>query len=219
MQASWWADGPNIRGTYSLVSSCIFTLGLCVWTAIHLNIPEKTSGARQFLRKITWPAVGLLAPEVVTFTAWSQYADAARLVRELAKEGCPRDSWWRRFCRRVATIVAGNKSQYVAVEEPSMLLRNPGVRSTTVGNDWNLVHGCYAVIGGYVIDFSTSTSSDQFLPDGIQRLTLTVDGLYFLLQHAPELIPHVSEEDINDKSKADGLVKLLVAMQAAWFCL
>lgn len=74
-------------------------------------------------------------------------------------------------------------------------------------------------MGSYVIDFSTSTSSDQLLPDGIQRLTLTADGLHFLLQHAPELIPHVSEEDINDKSEADSLAKLLVAMQAAWFCL
>ncbi|KAJ7057623.1 hypothetical protein C8F01DRAFT_966336, partial [Mycena amicta] len=72
---SWWVDEPNTRGTYNLVSSCVFTLGLCVWTAIHLNIPEQSprAGARQFMRKMIWLTVGLLAPEVVTFVAWNQY--------------------------------------------------------------------------------------------------------------------------------------------------
>ncbi|KAJ7838832.1 hypothetical protein B0H13DRAFT_2418945, partial [Mycena leptocephala] len=185
-----WLDEPNTRGTYSLVSSCIFTLGLCVWTAIHLNIPERASAGRQFLRKLVWLAVGLLAPEVVTFTAWNQYADAARLVRELAKTARPRPSLWSGLRRRVMSLgVAGGKSHL-----------SP---SRHVGDDWNLVHGFYAVMGGYVVDLNNS--GDPFLPNGITpRATL---------------IPRVSEEDINDKSKADGLAKLLVALQAAWFCL
>ncbi|KAF7349956.1 hypothetical protein MVEN_01296700 [Mycena venus] len=215
MDASWWLDEPNTRGTYSLVSSCIFTLGLCVWTAIHLNIPERASAGRQFLRKLIWLAVGLLAPEVVTFTAWNQYADAARLVRELAKTARQRPSLWSGVRRRVMSLVAGGNSQYDKLEVTEM---HPSLApSRHLGDDWNLVHGFYVVMGGYVVDFNNS--GDSFLPEGITRLTLTTDGVHFLLEHAPELIPHVSEEDINDKSKADGLAKLLVALQAAWFCL
>ncbi|KAJ7875639.1 hypothetical protein B0H13DRAFT_2668868 [Mycena leptocephala] len=193
-----------------------FTLGLCVWTAIHLNIPERASAGRQFLRKLVWLAVGLLAPEVVTFTAWNQYADAARLVRELAKTARPRPSLWSGLRRRVMSLgVAGGKSQYDKVDVTEM---NPSLSpSRHVGDDWNLVHGFYAVMGGYVVDLNNS--GDPFLPNGITRLTLTPDGVQFLLKHAPTLIPRVSEEDINDKSKADGLAKLLVALQAAWFCL
>ncbi|KAJ6564671.1 hypothetical protein B0H19DRAFT_866503, partial [Mycena capillaripes] len=188
-----WTDEPNTRGTYSLVSSCIFTLGLCVWTAIHLNIPQRAAGARQFLRKLVWLAVGLLAPEVVIFTAWNQYIDAARLVRELAKKSRPRISFWRR------------------------LLSHPAIPAETIAGDWDLIHGFYVAMGGYVID--VSNAGDPFLPNGIQRLTLTTEGLRILLDHAPELIPRVSAEDINDKNKADGLAKMLVAFQAAWFCL
>jgi hypothetical protein len=124
--ASWWLDEPNTRGTYSLVSSCIFTLGLCVWTAIHLNIPERASAGRQFLRKLVWLAVGLLAPEVVTFTAWNQYADAARLVRELAKTARPRPSLWSGLRRRVMSLgVAGGKSQYDKVDVTEMVRSSP----------------------------------------------------------------------------------------------
>jgi hypothetical protein len=71
-------------------------------------------------------------------------------------------------------------------------------------------------MGGYAIDISTG---DPFLPSSIKRLTLTPDGLRFLRKYAPEAIPHVSEEEITDKSKADGLAKLLVSLQAAWFCM
>ncbi|KAF7334947.1 hypothetical protein MVEN_02244600 [Mycena venus] len=211
MSPPWWANEPVTRGTYSLVSSCIFTLGLCVWTAIHLNIPEQAPGARQFLRKLTWLAMGLLAPEVVTFVAWNQHATAGRLVRALRTTDRRMDSIWRKFLRRITR----SKSKYETVA--GVELHEAGVPPTHLGEDWTLIHGFYAVMGGYVIDFSNA--GDPFLPNGFQRLTLTPDGIQFLLQHAPEVIPHVSEEDINDKSKADGLAKLLVAFQAAWFCL
>lgn len=31
----------DTRGTWSLLYSCIFTLALCVYSAIHLNIPAR----------------------------------------------------------------------------------------------------------------------------------------------------------------------------------
>ncbi|KAJ7200454.1 hypothetical protein C8J57DRAFT_441424 [Mycena rebaudengoi] len=227
---TWWADEPDARGTYSLVSSCIFTLALCVWTAIHLNIPEEPTGTRQFLRKLIWLGVGLLAPEVVTFTAWNQHATASRLVRELGKRNSPVEPLWRRFCRRmvpellwpkVKAIVAPDmqKVRALVLAEFCLTGMKGGVASPReVGDDWNLVHGFYAVMGGYAIDVS-NMPGDPFLPNGMKRVTLTADGLRFLLQYAPEYVPQVSEEDINDKSKADGLAKLLVALQAAWFCM
>ncbi|KAJ7057624.1 hypothetical protein C8F01DRAFT_1027881, partial [Mycena amicta] len=76
-------------------------------------------------------------------------------------------------------------------------------------------------MGGYALDITISDTSKHFLRTaaGVKRLTLTPDGLLFLMKHAPELVPRISEEDIEDKSKADGLAKLLVALQALWFCL
>ncbi len=38
---SVWIPEPNTRGTWSLLYSCIFTLALCVYSAIHLNIPAR----------------------------------------------------------------------------------------------------------------------------------------------------------------------------------
>ena len=72
-----YVGDPNGRGTASLVISCLLTLILCVWSALHLNVPEK-SRTRWYCifinaRRI---ATGICAPELVVFTAWRQWSSA-----------------------------------------------------------------------------------------------------------------------------------------------
>lgn len=38
---------------------------LCVWTAVHLNVPEHGKLEAQFWRKVGWMFIALLAPEAV----------------------------------------------------------------------------------------------------------------------------------------------------------
>lgn len=79
-----WVSDPNGRGTFSLVESCLLTLSLCVWSAIHLNIPGKdeTSFSRRF-RNFRWIVTGILAPELVVFAAWRQWSSAKVLLEEI----------------------------------------------------------------------------------------------------------------------------------------
>ncbi|KAL8730391.1 MAG: hypothetical protein Q9181_004675 [Wetmoreana brouardii] len=63
-----------------------------------------------------------------------------------------------------------------------------------------------------------SPTKPNFLPNGRSRLTLRVKGLKYMAEHAPSLVPDLSEDDIRDKGNADGLAKLLVCLQATWFC-
>jgi hypothetical protein len=74
-------------------------------------------------------------------------------------------------------------------------------------------------MGGFVID-PQEDSSDRFLPPSYGGyVTLTTGGVNFLLEHAPELIPHISEESIMDHSKADRIAKMLQLLQVSWFCI
>lgn len=61
--------------------------------------------------------------------------------------------------------------------------------------------------------------AETILPNGRSRLTLTIDGLLYLAEYYPHLIPDLSESTIWDKSKASALAKSLVCLQALWFCL
>jgi hypothetical protein len=61
----------------------------------------------------------------------------------------------------------------------------------------------------------TRTQQD---PPEYNRLTLTDSGVLFLATYCPEALPDLSCEQINDQSKANGLTKSLICLQALWFC-
>jgi hypothetical protein len=89
-QGSTWQPEPTFRGTFSILSTCLITLGLCAWSAIHLNVASRHErpwpiicrslawrNARQawpwrhwfwpgqLLRKIGWMFLAFFAPELV----------------------------------------------------------------------------------------------------------------------------------------------------------
>jgi hypothetical protein len=84
--APLWVDDPSGRGTWSLLSSCTITLGICVWNSIHLNLPSK--GEQHWvhwIRKIKWLFVAVLAPEVVVLIAFQQWMIASDFLKKLKK--------------------------------------------------------------------------------------------------------------------------------------
>jgi hypothetical protein len=54
--------------------------------------------------------------------------------------------------------------------------------------------------------------------DQYEQLTLTWDGMCLLAKYCPEAIPDIPVDQINDQSKANGLAKVFVCLQALWFC-
>lgn len=87
----WVSEPSNTRGTFSILSSCILTLTLCVYTAIHLNIPScRDSELHKSMRTTKWVFLGIFAPELVVFVAWRQYISVTTLettVKRLRSSG------------------------------------------------------------------------------------------------------------------------------------
>lgn len=72
-------------------------------------------------------------------------------------------------------------------------------------------------MGGFAIQ--SQFLDPRYPTTGQWRLTLTKEGVTWLLQTAPEIFPNLTEDEILDKSKASTLVKTLTCLQAFWFCL
>ena len=182
-----WVDEPDRRGTSGILTSCIGTMLLCVWTALHLNLPHPSSVKQRWYnnsqqwRKVRWLFLGWLAPELVVYTAWFQHREA-RKVMDL-----------------------GIKVKDSAFDES---------RYDGHGAKWSMVQAFYATMGGLVIDVN---GRDPFLPGQRRRMTLTPDAVKFIAKWYAEVLPDITEEDIRDRSKADALSKLIVCVQAAWF--
>ena len=79
-----WVPEPPGRGTWRIISSCVFTLSLCVFTAIHLNIgPHGQTTVAWWLHKCKWVGVAIVSPEIVLYSAGKQWFSAARLCKKL----------------------------------------------------------------------------------------------------------------------------------------
>ena len=76
-----------------------------------------------------------------------------------------------------------------------------------------MTHSFYAIMGGFVIDTNDKENAD-FIENSPQ-LTLTARGLMLLVKEGHS-VPEVSEKSIQDRSKADGLAKILVCLQAGY---
>lgn len=210
-----WVAEPTVRGTWGILSTCILTISLCVWTAVHLNIPEHRKTKRQIWRKFKWLLLGLLAPEMVAYVAWHQRKKAKEILDHV------------RNCSGYVALPSQMRKLLAAyLRGPTFYRRGKGEEKLTSPileshpnkrPGWTLVHGFYAAMGGFAMD--CSTCEQPFLPENRTRAALTPDGLRFLLQHEPDSLPDISEEQILDKSKADGVKKFLVCAQALWFCL
>ncbi|KAK3353859.1 hypothetical protein B0T25DRAFT_454831 [Lasiosphaeria hispida] len=192
-----WVPNPTTRGTANILQTCLLTLFLCIWKAMHPNLPE-FGNPRPFLvryqtwRKVGWLTTSLLAPELVAFSAWSQLLQAKRL----------RD--------RYNSVITSYSIHNLIYKE--------GRRA------WTLVHGFYAAMGGFAFQ-TPEALNDLGLPH--TRMALNFEALERLIDDLghPAMFPDgqssatANESDnILDKSKSDWLAKLFVCIQAFWFC-
>src|SRR5271154_5593087 len=77
-----YVAGPVGRGTIGLITTCVITLSLCLWTAVHMNVPGREireSYSRRFAQKLSWALLAVFAPEVVVWRAFDQFIEALNL--------------------------------------------------------------------------------------------------------------------------------------------
>src|SRR5262245_44955080 len=103
-----WYSAPNFRGTWDLILSCVLTLTICVWSALHLNVPTEDSRLRERnTRRFRWILLGIFAPELVVSTAFAQYLTARWLRREILKDVKHRKQEVRCWKVQVLMLVVG----------------------------------------------------------------------------------------------------------------
>jgi uncharacterized protein YifN (PemK superfamily) len=79
-----WKADSDLRGSFSILSTCTITLALGVWSAVHLNLPgNPQSRSEAFLRRTGWIVCSLFAPEVLILVAWSQLKAAKRVQKKI----------------------------------------------------------------------------------------------------------------------------------------
>ncbi|KAF4980411.1 hypothetical protein FZEAL_3564 [Fusarium zealandicum] len=183
-----WVSEPDIRGTFRLLYSCLFTLTLCVYTAIHLNVPRRReTGLELFWRKLKWVIVAIFAPELVLYAAYVQWHVASDMCKSL--NGLAETKGFTGRRQGDDDDAPGDKHD---LDKP---------------HRFSLLYGYYVVMGGLVMDIRN-------LHDECTQVTLTPEGLLYLAQNGHFIF--VSDDTIKDKSKSDAFAKVIVMLQVTW---
>lgn len=106
--------------------------------------------------------------------------------------------------------------------EVQMTSLPPAQRVKRKVHRWTLVHSHFALMGGFVFDLSNTLLNEDLRAIDPQaprqtRVFLTPAGLKEIARYEPSALLQLPEEEINDKSKANGLTKVIVCVQALWF--
>lgn len=242
-----WANDPSGRGTENVLYSCFNTLFLCAWTAFHPNIKFVDSKFWALLHRLRWMFIAILLPEVVLYSAWSQWWAARDLRNEINRLG-QQISGPTRF----TTFAKWERSECVAcnpcnkLDEFTDMFRDPTTRrqkhkncecldesrteddppnDTNVESSqhrdvqanlldqpkafapWTMDQAFFAVSGGVAIDTSPFTHRPY--------TSLTPSGIVLLAEIG--LLPRFSEQDAQDRSRADAIAKSITCLQASWF--
>jgi hypothetical protein len=197
-------------------------MSLCIWTSLHLNLPEHKKEHLQKYRKLGWMILGLIAPEMVVWNAWSQRKEMSKVSRLMQEKGFMpvKCTLWKRV--REGVLKAWHWTLtcllFRAGDLPEFAEPTPYRRYNGRIHPWTDVHSWLAVMGGF--SFEDSAEEDQqFMPENRQRINITIRVFQYMLEMRDHLIPDISREMILDKSKSDRLAKLLTCWQAGYFCI
>ena len=88
VEVEGWSRAPNGRGTAEILWQCIFTLALCCWTSLCLNVQPRTwSRWRRIHQKIIMSSMSGLGPEFTLQLALGQWSSARRSVQDFRRSG------------------------------------------------------------------------------------------------------------------------------------
>lgn len=220
-----WHPEPQSRGTFSILSSCLITMSLCIWTSLHLNVPEHGKEHLQKYRKLGWMILGLLAPELVLWNAWEQRKHMKNISALMMEKGyMPKLDKKPLWCRvRSAMIRAWDKVRTIlllkAEDLPELADSGPDDKDYKDHEyPWTDVHSWLVVMGGIALGDATA-GNEKFLPRGVELLVLDQGTFEWIADKQPHALPDIPRNQIEDKSKSDALAKMVTCWQASYFCI
>jgi hypothetical protein len=218
-----WHPEPQFRGTFGILSSCLITMSLCIWTSLHLNLPEHKKEHLQKYRQLGWMVLGLLAPEFVVWNAWVQRNEAKEVSALMQEKGfMPKQlKIWIRIREWFAKAWQITQVYFLLKAEEWPKLGNPTLSYHHIGrrHAWTDVHSWLVVMGGMCFHEDALLEDERLMLEGQSRIPLTPKVFKLIVENRPHLIPDISREYIEDKNKSDRLAKILTCWQAGYFCI
>lgn len=208
-----WVPEDGDRGTWTIIVSCLFTVVICTWTAIHPRV--HTTRRLRRVHKFFQLVKSLLAPELVCLESLQELIQARKTVRRCAKATNGELKLIHAFYLGMMGVRYRDCSTDAAngtTDTDNSVPLPPGSARGARENDRT---GQHRQLPRNASKFAKGTGDYRVLWPG-QYAFLLNNGL---VSWADRTAWGLARSDIEDKSKADGFVKLTALCQTAWFVL
>ncbi len=222
-----YQSGPDQRSTLNIVWTCLSTIFICCYSAMHPDIFDPDEPVpnprqrRQFQsEKIPMVFYGLLAPELVLSRAVDEFICAVALTKMIRQNLCRLDapegsSGQSKTDVEIAPWKEADRSGEEQERSEKGLLLVPQyalARYTDIycldsTGQWNLSHSFFVRMNGFRDQSGRLLKSEHFI---------------WLCSQSPsendEIFSSLGkiQREINDKSKSDPLVKVWACIQVSW---
>ncbi|KLO11913.1 hypothetical protein SCHPADRAFT_891194 [Schizopora paradoxa] len=203
-----WAANPTCRGTFDIITLCLSTTIICIWSSIHNDIPAAQPPPKASGRDVhSNTRIGCINVVLNAAMCWFRQTISG-VLRMLRNKGptvivaffCPA----LLLMRAIDQYSIARKLRDLAKE------RKPNIQFT-------IVHGFYATMGGFQLDVRDSRTGEPFENTTFERTRLSTNGVRFLMGQYTELLTVPTIESIKERAKSNSLGKAVLALQVVWF--
>lgn len=217
-----WVGEPNTRGSMTIVTTCLITLGLCVWTSIHVNVQINQLPFYRLRHKVKTSLTALLFPNLVVQRAHDEWAEMTRLYEALANVQHIHETT-KEAARKEAPVEKSEKDsmahlESAPAERPSlkkwfkrcigMLPKDPKANPNYPFSK----EVCFFVVMNGFIRREVSEKKDKKgrpLPN-----IITPEDFFNAYARNPDILPTlINEKEILDKGNASNIAKLIILAQ------
>ena len=194
----WVADEDN-RSTSQIFFSCLFTLFVCTWTVLHLNVPKAGEGEVQiFIQKLKWMAIAFIGPEFVFGHALAEFTAAWKSCRYLKDVAAAKGLQWT-LAHGFYANQGGFVLNYCADDQSANADES---KNTNTAKD---------------IAPDTKPKGDRnFDLTSLVSTPVNANQIRYLAEEGLISFPTISKEEIEDKSKGDIFAKGVACWQVFW---
>jgi hypothetical protein len=229
-----WTAGPQGCGSFDILWTCVSTLALCIWTAVHPDILRNQSFRHSLISRLGMMLIAVIFPEIIISAASRSPQWLCAKVNALqhdpsvkSKPQSIEDYSHAQVNYKESQHTILSTFQFDRISEEAPLSPQVVSRTITSGDEeyqqahmgklnkgaktsihWGSEQAFFAVMAGFAIE-------KDYVNNGYTNVTLrrfvTVDGVLQLAKLG--LVPHIHPEQIEDRSKADVIAKLFVLSQ------
>ncbi|RAK86414.1 hypothetical protein BO79DRAFT_219755 [Aspergillus costaricaensis CBS 115574] len=212
-----YVSSPNTRGTLTILWACLFTILSCTWTVQNLD---------KYTTQAVWFVVTVLAPEVLLGKYWLDNKKADEELSDLQKYAQEDGVEWTKTHSLFANMGGFAIRINLAQRRPEALVSPEPENKAENGTNCEEEHPNSRPASGSEERRSPANhATDE--ESGVSSLRQE-KYTYFL--SAPKILslraggglsrmPDITKEKLPDRSKADGLMRLITVVQIMWMCI